>query len=111
MCGVAAVATEYAAGPASAATSAAVAAAEAMRGGRWCTPTIRAALTKPTTSTSHRSQGCHDASRARSSKESAAVRAVVRPSTPVAARESRCRHSTKAPVPTSAPIPGASATV
>ena len=111
VCGVEAVAREYAAGPVSPASRATTATAPAIGLGRCRTPTIISAAAKPTVATTYFSQGCHDASRASSSKARLVVSAVVSPRTPVARSEVRCCQSTQAPIPTSAPIAGASATV
>ena len=111
MWGVAAVATEYAAGPASPATSAA--AATAVR------DPPRQVVHPDDQGGGGEADDEHGPPQPRVPRrvarqeleDSAAVRAVATPSTPVATSESRCRHRTSAPVPTRAPIAGARATV
>ena len=82
-----------------------------MRWGRCRAPTIISAAANPSVATTYLSHGCHESSRARSSKASAVVSATVKPRIPDATSDVRRRHSTTAPMPTSAPIAGASATV
>ena len=111
VCGVAAVSTAYAAGPASVATSAAAPTARAIRRGRNVTPASSSAETSPATSTRYFTQGRKSGLRSRSAKPSTAVRETVPDAMPMASSESRRSHSSQAPVPTSAAIAGASATV
>lgn len=102
MCAVAAVSTGYAAGPASATISPAAASTAATRRRATSSPI---ATTSPPTSTVGASQGTKSALRCSSTYDQAAVTARVRDRTIL------CRHSATAPMPTTAPIAGARATV
>ena len=110
LCGVAAVATEYAAGETRQASTATAATQTRGRRNRPATSSNTAAATPPT-ATGARSHGSHSASR----DNSTAARMVVERTAPglgVAARMSeRLRHNSVAPMPIDAPTAGASATV
>ena len=111
VCGVAAVSTAYAAGPASETTSAAAASPAAIRRGSRPRPATASAMTSPASSTTHRSHGRKSEVRPSRKKPSTVVSDTAALATPEASSEVRCCQSSQAPVPTRAPIAGASATV
>jgi hypothetical protein len=110
VCGVAAVCTAYAVGAARPVSTAASATAAAQR--RPPRGTSSASAVTPAVATiTQRSQGRNSAARPSSTQAQAAVpatrtAAVIRP-----AHVARCCHSWCPPMPISAAIPGASATV
>ncbi len=111
VCGVAAVSTAYAVGPASDTTTAAAARPAATRRGSRPRPATASATTSPAPSTTQRSQGRKSGVRPSRKKASTVVSETVALATPAASSEPRCRQSSQAPVPTRAPIAGARATV
>ena len=106
-CGVEAVSTAYAAGPASDARTASAAPPPSSRGAER-PGAISATAATPAATIAHRSHGTKSGVRSSSAYDHRAVTATVPASTAVPAGR---RHSTPVPRPTSAPIAGASATV
>ncbi len=109
--GVATTSIVKASGPANAApmpTTASRRRAPRPSSGTISTPT---AATMPAVSTTPRSHGFHDGVRSSRASAHHAVRPRAAASAPRANQLARRRHSSTAPIPTSAPIAGARATV
>src|SRR5207245_11365884 len=108
---VAAGSRAYPTGPASGASSAPTATVRPATAPRRETTSSIPAAASPTTSTATRSHGYQSAERDSSTYAHTAVSATVPASATRAATKERSRHRIAAPMPTSAPIAGASATV
>ncbi len=111
VCAVEAVCAAYAAGPASAISTPAIPSAVATRGGSAASASSATATTSPETTTVGASQDCHEPLRPSSTYAQAAVVASVAARTTAGTSWSRRSHISRAPMATSAPIAGPSATV
>ncbi len=111
MCGSEAVCTAYAAGPANAVTSAIVPPTRASRRPRRNAATSATAATIPATRSGVRSQGRKSELRPSNVYDHQAVTTIVAPIVSAAKMFDRCFQSRLTPIPTTAPIAGARATV